>query len=239
MAEAAGAPVLQVRGLRAGYGRARVLHGIDFDLNVGETLVVVGRNGVGKTTLVETLIGLTTFHEGQIRLGADAIEREPAHRRNRRGVAWVPQGREVFPSLTVDENLRVVARPGPWSVERAYELFPRLKERRRNHGDKLSGGEQQMLAMARALVTNPRLLLLDEPVEGLAPLVVQEMFRAIDRMRGEGGMALLIVEQKYDLALAHSDRCLVIDHGTVVHQDASDVLRADPALLHRWLGVSA
>jgi branched-chain amino acid transport system ATP-binding protein len=167
------------------------------------------------------------------------IERLPAHRRNQLGIAWVPQEREVFKSLTVAENLQVVARPGDWTLDRVLGLFPRLGQRLRNLGSQLSGGEQQMLAMARALMTNPRLLLLDEPVEGLAPLVVQEMLRAIDAMRSDGGMSVLLVEQKWDLALAHSDRCVVIDHGSVVHQDRSELLLDQPDLIDRLLGVAA
>jgi branched-chain amino acid transport system ATP-binding protein len=235
----ADAALLQVRGLLAGYGHARVLHGIDFVLEPGRTLVIIGRNGVGKTTLVETLMGLTTLHGGEIDFAGQRVEQLPAHRRNRLGIGWVPQSREIFPSLTVEENLRVVARPGPWSVERVCTLFPRLAERRRHHGDELSGGEQQMLAMARALITNPRLLLLDEPVEGLAPLIVQEMFSAIDAMRRSGDMALIVVEQKHELALAHGDDCIVIDHGTVVHRATCTSMQGDAALLDRLLGVAA
>jgi branched-chain amino acid transport system ATP-binding protein len=231
-------PLLDVRALSAGYGPARVLHELSLSVRRGETLVVVGRNGVGKTTLIETLIGLTTYHGGEIWLDGVRIDGLPAHRRNRLGVAWVPQQREVFPSLTVEENLAVVGRAGPWSLDRVYGLFPRLKERRGNFGNQLSGGEQQMLAMGRALMTNPKLMLLDEPVEGLAPLIVQEMLATIDRMRQESEMAIVLVEQKYDLALAHSERCAVIDHGSVVHSGPSNAFLKDQALLERLLGVS-
>jgi branched-chain amino acid transport system ATP-binding protein len=215
-----------------------VLHDLSLSVRAGETLVVVGRNGVGKTTLIETIIGLTTHHAGEIRLDGARIDGLPAHRRNRMGVAWVPQQREVFSSLTVEENLSVVGRPGPWSRERVYGLFPRLKERRGNYGNQLSGGEQQMLAMGRALMTNPKLMLLDEPVEGLAPLIVQEMLSAINRMRRESELAIVLVEQKYDVALAHSERCAVIDHGSVVHSGPSAEFLKDQALLERLLGVS-
>jgi branched-chain amino acid transport system ATP-binding protein len=237
---AASPPLLEVRGLCSGYGRARVLHDLALSVRKGETLVVIGRNGVGKTTLLETLIGLTTHQSGEIWFDGQRIDALPAHRRNRLGIGWVPQQREVFPSLTVEENLGVVARRGgDWTMERVYALFPRLRERRRNFGNQLSGGEQQMLALGRALMTNPALLLLDEPVEGLAPLIVQEMMAAIDRMRGEGDMAIVLVEQKYDLALAHSERCAVIDHGSVVHQGLSAELLGNQPLIDRLLGVSA
>jgi branched-chain amino acid transport system ATP-binding protein len=230
--------LLELRQLQAGYGPSRVLHGLDLRLRAGETLVVVGRNGVGKTTLVETIMGLTDHHGGEILLDGAPVHGLAPHRRNRAGIAWVPQQREVFPSLTVEDNLRVVARPGEWTLARVYGLFPRLAERHRHHGDQLSGGEQQMLALGRALMTNPRVLLLDEPVEGLAPIVVEEMLAAIDRMRATGGMGIVLVEQKYELALAHSERCIVIDHGAVVHTGPSAALLADPALIERHLGLA-
>ncbi len=231
-------PLLTVSDLQAGYGAARVLHGISLDIAAGETLVVIGRNGVGKTTLVETLMGLTQQHAGNIFFDGQAIATWPPHRRNRAGIAWVPQQREVFASLTVAEHLQVVARPGVWTMARVFELFPRLQERRKHHGDQLSGGEQQMLALGRALVTNPRLLLLDEPVEGLAPIVVMEMLDAIGKMRAASQMAILLVEQKYELALARSQRCIVLDRGTVVHAGDSAALLANPALIEQLLGVS-
>jgi branched-chain amino acid transport system ATP-binding protein len=235
---AGGAPLLELRGVSAGYGPQRVLHELDLRIHADETLVVIGRNGVGKTTLVETIMGLTDHHAGEILLQGVAVQQQPAHRRNRAGIAWVPQQREVFHSLTVEENLRVVARPGEWTAEAVYGLFPRLRERRKHWGDQLSGGEQQMLALGRALMTNPRLLLLDEPVEGLAPIVVQEMMEAIERMRATGRMAILMVEQKYELALAHSERCVVLDHGAVVHEGRSAELLADPRSIDRLLGLS-
>ena len=231
-------PLLALQGLDAGYGASRVLHELDLTIREGETLVVMGRNGVGKTTLVETIIGLTDLHDGTITFAGQPIHGLPPHRRNRAGIAWVPQQREVFPSLLVEENLTVVQRPGEWNLERVYDLFPRLQERRRNYGDQLSGGEQQMLALGRALMTNPTLLLLDEPVEGLAPIVVAEMLHAIDRMRTASRMTILLVEQKYELALAHSERCVVIDHGTVVHEGPSAALLADQRLIDRYLGLA-
>ena len=235
-------PLLTVRDLQAGYGAARVLHGISLEIAAGETLVVIGRNGVGKTTLAETLMGLTDHHGGQISFDGQPVHAWPPHRRNHAGIAWVPQQREVFASLTVAEHLQVVARPGAWTMARVFELFPRLQERRKHHGDQLSGGEQQMLALGRALVTNPRLLLLDEPVEGLAPIVVMEMLDAIGKMQKIGTtasqMAILLVEQKYELALARSQRCIVLDRGTVVHAGDSAALLASPALIEQLLGVS-
>jgi branched-chain amino acid transport system ATP-binding protein len=231
--------LLDLRKVCAGYGSARVLHDMQLSVRRGETLVVIGRNGVGKTTLIETIIGLTTHHSGEIWFDGKRIDAEPACRRNRLGVGWLPQQREVFPSLTVQENLTVVARAGTWNLERVYGLFPRLKERRGNYGNQLSGGEQQMLALGRALMTNPSLLLLDEPVEGLAPLIVQEMLAAIERMRRESDMAIVLIEQKYDLALAQSERCVVIDHGAVVHSGPSDELLGNQPLIDKLLGVSA
>jgi branched-chain amino acid transport system ATP-binding protein len=231
-------PALAVKGLLAGYGQARVLHGLDFVLARGEMVVVIGRNGVGKTTLIETLCGLTTQQGGEIFLHGKRVETLPAHRRSRLGLGWVPQEREVFGSLTVEENLAVVARPGAWTIDKIYDLFPRLGARRRNSGVQLSGGEQQMLAIARALATNPSVLLLDEPVEGLAPLVIQELVAAIARMRAGGDLAILMVEQKFEIALANSDRCLVMDHGEIVHRCASKELLHDQATLDRLIGVA-
>jgi branched-chain amino acid transport system ATP-binding protein len=232
------APALAVTNLSAGYGAARVLHGVEFSVARGEMLVVIGRNGVGKTTLIETLCGLTTHQGGEIALHGARIDALPAHRRNRLGIGWVPQEREVFASLTIQENIEVVARPGAWTLVRIFELFPRLAARRRNYGNQLSGGEQQMLAIARALATNPTLLLLDEPIEGLAPLVIQELVIAIDRMRTQGDLAILMVEQKHEIALAHSDRCIVMDRGEIVHRSASKDLLQDHATLDRYLGVA-
>ncbi len=232
------APALAVKGLLAGYGQARVLHGVEFQLARGEMVVIIGRNGVGKTTLIETLCGLTTLQGGEISLHGKRVDALPAYRRSRVGLGWVPQQREVFGALTVEENLTVVARPGVWTIERIYELFPRLGARRRNSGTHLSGGEQQMLAIARALATNPSVLLLDEPVEGLAPLVVQEVVAAIARMRSADDLAILMVEQKFEIALANSDRCLVMDRGEIVHRCASKDLLYDNATLNRLIGVA-
>ncbi len=231
-------PVLAVENLSAGYGAARVLHGLDFSVDRGEMLVVIGRNGVGKTTLIETLCGLTTHYGGHIHFNGRRIDALRPYQRNRLGIGWVPQQREVFPSLTVEENLSVVFRGGPWTLTRLYELFPRLKLRRQTRATQLSGGEQQMLVIARALSTNPSLLLLDEPVEGLAPLVVQEMMAAIDHARAQGNLTIVMVEQKHEIALANSDRCLVLDRGMVVHSCPSRELLNDHATLDRLIGVA-
>ncbi len=189
------AELLRVRGLRAGYGEAVVVQGVDLSLDQGQSLALLGRNGTGKTTLINTLVGVTRRHAGTIALAGRDITALPAHRRAAAGIGWVPQERNIFKSLSVDENLSAVARPGPWTAQRAYEMFPRLAERRANLGHQLSGGEQQMLAVARALVLNPKLLLLDEPLEGLAPILVEELLRSIARVVRDEGVSAIIVEQ--------------------------------------------
>jgi branched-chain amino acid transport system ATP-binding protein len=186
--------LLKVTGLKSGYGEAVVIQGVDLVLEEGRSLALLGRNGTGKTTLLNTLVGATRRHAGRILLGGVDISAMPSHLRAAAGIGWVPQERNIFKSLTVEENLTAVARPGLWTVQRAYAMFPRLAERKQNMGNQLSGGEQQMLAVARALVLNPRLLLLDEPLEGLAPIIVQELLRSIARVVAEG-MSAIIVEQ--------------------------------------------
>ena len=229
---------LSADSLVAGYGSTVVLDGISLELPPGGTLAVLGRNGVGKTTLLETLMGLTTLRSGEIVLDGKRIEHVPTHRRNRMGLGYVPQQREIFPSLTVDENLAVAARAGGWSIEAVFDLFPSLKERRGNSGNKLSGGEQQMLAIGRALVGNPKVLLLDEPLEGLAPIVVEALFDALAKIRDEGTLGIILVEQKVELALAFARDVAILDRGKIVYHDTSAALRADEAAQGRYLGVS-
>ncbi|GAA4332909.1 ABC transporter ATP-binding protein [Pigmentiphaga soli] len=232
------ADFLDIEALTAGYGDAVVLNGLSLSLRRGRSLAVLGRNGAGKTTLIETVMGHTTVFQGAIRWQGADITRLPPAERARRGIGWVPQQREVFPSLTVHEHLRVAARPGPWTADAVYELFPRLRARRRNHGGQLSGGEQQMLAIGRALTTNPTLLLLDEPMEGLAPILVAELAAAIGRM-GQGGLTTVVVEQHPALALAMTHDAIVLERGAIVHAGESAALAADGPLLERLLGVPA
>ncbi|MDP9043646.1 MAG: ABC transporter ATP-binding protein [Pseudomonadota bacterium] len=231
-------PLLEVRGLRSGYGEAVVVQGIDLTLAAGQSLALLGRNGTGKTTLLDTLVGVTRHHGGRICLEGVDITALAPHRRAAAGIGWVPQERNIFKSLTVAENLTAVARPGPWTVARAYGLFPRLSERRVNLGHQLSGGEQQMLAVARALVLNPKLLLLDEPLEGLAPILVEELLGAIARVVRDEGMSAIIVEQNPRLVLPITQRTVVLDRGSVVLEAASADLLADRQRLDRWLAVT-
>jgi branched-chain amino acid transport system ATP-binding protein len=236
---------LQVEKLSAGYGEAVILHDVSLELAQGETLALLGRNGTGKTTLMNTLAGATRQHGGTITLGGVPLHKLPSHERAAAGIGWVPQERNIFKSLTVHENLTAVARPArpggssaSWTPERVYQLFPRLAERKGNLGTQLSGGEQQMLAVGRALVLNPRLLLLDEPLEGLAPILVAELLKAIARITRDEGLSAIIVEQHPQAILAISHRAVVLDHGTVVHSGPARQLSAEPALLDRLLGVS-
>ena len=232
------AELLHVENLSAGYGEAVVLHEVSLSLDEGQTLALLGRNGTGKTTFMNTLAGVTRQHAGRISLGGRALNRLKPHERAAAGIGWVPQERNIFKSLTVHENLSAVARPGPWTPQRAYQMFPRLAERQGNLGTQLSGGEQQMLAVARALVLNPRLLLLDEPLEGLAPIIVEELLRAIRAITREEGLSAIIVEQHPQAILAISDVAVVLDHGTVVHRDGAQALSERPDLLDQLLGVA-
>ncbi len=237
--------LLKIEDLSAGYGEAVVLNHVSLALGEGETLALLGRNGTGKTTLMNTLAGATTQHGGRITLGGAALHKLPSHERAAAGIGWVPQERNIFKSLTVHENLTAVARPARagraarhWTPERVYEMFPRLAERKTNLGTQLSGGEQQMLAVGRALVLNPTLLLLDEPLEGLAPIIVEELLRAIARITRDEGLSAIIVEQHPQAILAISHRTVVLDHGSVVHAGSAQELREQPALLDRLLGVA-
>ncbi len=230
--------ILSLQGVRAGYGDSVVVEDASLAIGPGECVALLGRNGVGKTTLLTTVMGLTRMHRGSIRWEGAEISRLPAHRRAVEGIGWVPQERAVWPSLDVDEHLSSVARPGPWTVDRVFALFPGLARRRRHRGAELSGGEQQMLAISRALVTNPRLLLLDEPLEGLAPIVVQDLMRVLRELTEAGNMAMLLVEQHAHLALSLASRAIVMDRGRVVLDLPSERLAADRRELERWLGVT-
>ena len=232
-----GEPALALDGVSAGYGETVVLEDIRLALAVGETLSIIGRNGVGKTTLLSTAMGHNTLHGGDVRLHGKTIARLPAHRRNWAGLGYVPQEREVFRSLTLRENLEVAARPGTWTIDKVFGLFPRLAERQRNRGNQLSGGEQQMLAIARALIGNPSVVLMDEPSEGLAPVIVEELARAVKRLAATEGLTMIVVEQNTRLALDISPRTAVMDRGRIVFDGASDELKRDPDKLHRLIGV--
>ena len=230
--------LLRIENLSAGYGEAVVLPNMSLRLPESQVLALLGRNGTGKTTLINTLAGATRQHGGSITLNGAALHELPPHLRAAAGIGWVPQERNIFKSLTVHENLTAVERPGRWNPQRVYEMFPRLAERKGNLGTQLSGGEQQMLAVGRALVLNPSLLLLDEPLEGLAPIIVEELLRAIRRITRDEGLAAIVVEQHPQAILAISDQAVVLDHGTVVHADTAAALRAAPELLDRLLGVA-
>jgi branched-chain amino acid transport system ATP-binding protein len=230
--------LLALDKVTAGYGDAVVLEEVSLTMNEGDSLALLGRNGVGKTTLLMTLMGLTRLHGGAIRWEGGDVGRMPTHRRARAGLGWVPQERHMFPSLTVEEHLTVVARPGPWDVRKIYQIFPRLLERRANMGNQLSGGEQQMVAIARALMTNPRILLLDEPMEGLAPIIVQELVRVIRALVQQEGMSVIVVEQHARLALSLTQRAIVLDRGRIMHDSDSASLLADGDRLDRLVAVA-
>jgi branched-chain amino acid transport system ATP-binding protein len=232
------AELLRVAALRSGYGEAVVVQGVDFVLDEGQSLALLGRNGTGKTTLLNTLVGVTRRHGGRIALARRDITALPPHARAAAGIGWVPQERNIFKSLSVDENLTAVARPGPWTPARVYAMFPRLEERKANMGHQLSGGEQQMLAVARALVLNPKLLLLDEPLEGLAPIIVKELLASIARVVRDEGVSAIIVEQNPRLILPMTARAIVLDRGAIVHEGSSAELLADRSRLDRWLAVA-
>jgi len=229
--------LLTIANLRAGYGEAVVLPDMTLRLADGEVLALLGRNGTGKTTLINSIVGATRRFSGSIRLGGTDLTPLRSDQRARVGIGWVPQERNIFRSLTVEENMTAVAQPGPWDVERVYTMFPRLKERRRNFGNQLSGGEQQMLAIGRALTLNPKVLLLDEPTEGLAPIIVDELLSALGEITRAGGICSIIVEQNAHKILRLADRVVILDRGTIVHEASSAALQTDPAPLERFLGV--
>jgi branched-chain amino acid transport system ATP-binding protein len=229
--------VLELDNVSAGYGETVVLENIKLTLNDSETLSIIGRNGVGKSTLLATIMGHTTLHGGRVTLHGKDISKVVTYRRVGAGLGYVPQEREIFPSLTLRENLEIAARPGEWTIKTVFELFPRLAERETNMGNQLSGGEQQMLAIGRALVGNPSVLLMDEPSEGLAPVIVEELARAMKRLAAAGGLALILVEQNSRLALDIAPRAVVMDRGYIVYDGASETLRKDPAKLEKLIGV--
>jgi branched-chain amino acid transport system ATP-binding protein len=231
------AEALALRHVSAGYGDTVVLEDVSLALAAGESISVIGRNGVGKSTLLATVMGHTTLHGGEVLLGGASLARVPVFRRARSGLGFVPQEREIFPSLTVRENLAVGARPGPWTAERVFDLFPNLGARLSHAGSLLSGGEQQMLSIARALVTNPSVLLMDEPTEGLAPVIVEALAAVLARLSAEGALSIVLVEQNSRVALAFSARTVVMDKGRIVYDGTSAALAADPERLAKLIGV--
>ena len=232
------ASALELRHVSAGYGETVVLEDINLALAPGESISVIGRNGVGKTTLLATVMGHTTLHKGTVMLGGESLNRIPVFRRALNGIGFVPQEREIFPSLSVRENLEVGSRPGQWTQERVFELFPNLKARLSNRGNELSGGEQQMLSIARALLTNPSVLLMDEPTEGLAPVLVEALTGVLLRLRGESALSIVLVEQNSRVALAFSARIVVMNKGRIVFDGESAALSADPERLAQLIGVT-
>jgi branched-chain amino acid transport system ATP-binding protein len=230
--------LLAIDQLTAGYGEATVLSRVSLSIAEGQSLALLGRNGMGKTTLVNSIVGVTRYFSGTIRLGGQDITRLRADQRAHAGVGWVPQERNIFKSLTVEENLTAVAQPGPWTTDKVFAMFPRLAERRRNLGNQLSGGEQQMLAVGRALILNPRIILLDEPLEGLAPIIVEELLAALKRIIREEGLSAILVEQNAKKILGVTDRAAIIERGGIVHQAESAALATDRMTLERYLGVT-
>src|ERR1700677_4728949 len=232
------ADLLSIDKLSAGYGEAVVLSHVSLSLVEGQALALLGRNGMGKTTLINTIVGVTHYFGGTIALDGTDITRLRPDQRAHLGIGWVPQGRNIFKSLTVHENLTAVAQPGRWTTDKVYELFPRLQERRQNLGNQLSGGEQQMLAVGRALALNPRVMLLDEPLEGLAPIIVEELLAALRRIIRDEGMSAILVEQNAKKILGVTTHALIMERGTVVHAADSARLLNDRAALEAHLGVT-
>jgi branched-chain amino acid transport system ATP-binding protein len=231
------ASVLELRQVSAGYGETVVIEDIDLTLAPGECISVIGRNGVGKSTLLATVMGQTVLHAGDIVLNGQSLTRLPSYRRALAGIGFVPQEREIFPSLTVRENLDVAARPGLWTLSRVFELFPRLQERLDNAGNQLSGGEQQMLSIARALLTNPTILLMDEPTEGLAPILVETLTAVLAKLQTQSGLSIILVEQNSRVALTFSPRTVILDKGRIVYDGESEPLRTDPERLAKLIGI--
>ncbi|MGE0744180.1 MAG: ABC transporter ATP-binding protein [Rhodospirillales bacterium] len=236
---AEGDAILALENVSAGYGETVVLEGINLALRPGDSVSIVGRNGVGKTTLLATVMGHTALHAGAVRLGGADISALPIWRRALAGIGYVPQEREIFPSLSLRENLDIASRPGKWTVEAVFDLFPSLAARAGNMGNQLSGGEQQMLAIARALVGNPVVLLMDEPTEGLAPVIVDSLVAAMEKLKSDQGFAIVLVEQHSEIALDFSDRTIVMNRGRIVYDGASATLKSDHARLESLIGVSA
>lgn len=230
--------LLSIDQLCAGYGQAVVIPKMTLQLGEGQVLALLGRNGTGKTTLINSIVGVTKRFSGTLSLGGRDITTLRADQRARAGIGWVPQERNIFKSLTVEENMTAVAQPGEWTVRKVYEMFPRLEERKANFGNQLSGGEQQMLAVGRALVLNPQVLLLDEPTEGLAPIIVEELLAALGKITRAGGICSIIVEQNAQKILGLADRVVILERGGIVHDAASAALKADPSVLERFLGVA-
>jgi branched-chain amino acid transport system ATP-binding protein len=228
---------LDLRQVSAGYGETVVIEDIDVTLAPGECISVIGRNGVGKSTLLATVMGQTVLHAGDIILNGQSLTRLPSYRRALAGIGFVPQEREIFPSLTVRENLDVAARPGLWTLPRVFELFPRLQERLDNAGNQLSGGEQQMLSIARALLTNPTILLMDEPTEGLAPILVEALIAVLAKLQTQSGLSIILVEQNSRVALTFSPRTVILDKGRIVYDGESEPLRTDPDRLAKLIGI--
>ena len=229
--------LLKLENVTAGYGDAVVLHGISLEVPEHGSLAVLGRNGVGKSTLLLTIMGYTQLRAGRVFWRGQDVSRVPPHRRAKGGIGWVAQEREIFPSLSVAENLTVAARPGTWDLGAVFKLFPRLAERQRNMGNQLSGGEQQMLAVARALMTNPALMLLDEPFEGLAPVIVDELSAAMKTMLADRRIAIVLVEQHTEIALELTAEAIVLERGAVAHRASSAQLHKDTATLERLVGL--
>ena len=231
------ASALELRQVSAGYGETVVIEDIDLTLAPGECISVIGRNGVGKSTLLATVMGQTVLHAGDIVLNEQSLTRLPPYRRALAGIGFVPQEREIFPSLTVRENLDVAARPGLWTLPRVFELFPRLQERLDNAGNQLSGGEQQMLSIARALLTNPTILLMDEPTEGLAPILVETLTAVLAKLQTQSGLSIILVEQNSRVALTFSPRIVILDKGRIVYDGESEPLRTGPDRLAKLIGI--